>query len=79
MCKQHEKLKEIRCSECNSLLAKGTFIELEIMCKCGLLNTFESKNIRTAFTKEELQLDLLKYGMSMKSSSWFIEKYKLLG
>ena len=42
-------MTEIRCSNCNKLLAKGTALELSIKCpRCGTFNT-----IRADFTDPE--------------------------
>lgn len=75
----HEKLIEKRCEQCSSLLAKAKFVGvIEVMCKCGFRNTFESNNdIRTEGTKEEIRTELMKYGMSFKRSSALIERVGL--
>jgi phage FluMu protein Com len=44
----HEKvirLKDVKCSKCFNLLMKAIIVEgrIEIKCKCGTLNTIESK------------------------------------
>jgi phage FluMu protein Com len=39
------KLNDVKCSKCFNLLMKAIIVEgrIEIKCKCGTLNTIESK------------------------------------
>lgn len=77
-----EKLTEKRCESCSALLAKARPENhtIEVLCKCGKMNIFETEDYKRAdviVKREDLLKELMQLGIGLKRSTLLIERFKL--